>query len=257
MGAIGYVSSDLVTSWNGEVGAVTATAADVDAVPESLPDAKGDLFVATAADVPARLAVGADGLHLTADPAASTGLAWRSADPYRLAAGATTLPRWIMGGNTGVSVGSSGTLRLMYFQAPRAELISQLAIVTGTTAAGATPTLCKMGVWIVAANGDLTLVGATANDTTLFAGASTRNLRSILASYTSVAGQYYACAPLVVTAAAMPTFAGISLNAATAQAFSSAPRLTGQVTGQTDLPAFISAASIVASNAGIGMEIIP
>jgi hypothetical protein len=39
-------------------------------------DAKGDLIGATAADTPARLAVGTNGQVLTADSTAATGLAW-------------------------------------------------------------------------------------------------------------------------------------------------------------------------------------
>lgn len=39
-------------------------------------DAKGDLITATAADTPARLAVGTNGQLLSADSTASTGLAW-------------------------------------------------------------------------------------------------------------------------------------------------------------------------------------
>jgi hypothetical protein len=39
-------------------------------------DAKGDLITATAADTPARLAVGTNGQYLKADSTASTGLAW-------------------------------------------------------------------------------------------------------------------------------------------------------------------------------------
>jgi hypothetical protein len=39
-------------------------------------DAKGDLIAATAADTPARLAVGANDTVLTADSAEATGLKW-------------------------------------------------------------------------------------------------------------------------------------------------------------------------------------
>jgi len=42
----------------------------------TLLDAKGDLIAATAADTPARLAVGTNGQYLKADSTASTGLSW-------------------------------------------------------------------------------------------------------------------------------------------------------------------------------------
>jgi hypothetical protein len=45
-------------------------------IAKTLIDAKGDLIGATAADTPARLAVGTNGQVLTADSTASTGLAW-------------------------------------------------------------------------------------------------------------------------------------------------------------------------------------
>jgi hypothetical protein len=44
-----------------------------------LPNAKGDLYAATAADAPARLAVGANNTVLTADSAEATGLKWAAA----------------------------------------------------------------------------------------------------------------------------------------------------------------------------------
>jgi hypothetical protein len=46
------------------------------AIPKSIIDAKGDLIGATAADTPARLAVGTNGYVLTADSTESTGLKW-------------------------------------------------------------------------------------------------------------------------------------------------------------------------------------
>lgn len=46
------------------------------AIAKSIIDAKGDLISATAADTPARLAVGANGTVLTADSTEATGLKW-------------------------------------------------------------------------------------------------------------------------------------------------------------------------------------
>lgn len=52
---------------------------DPNAIQNTIVDAKGDLITATAADTPARLAVGTNGQVLTADSAEATGLKWATA----------------------------------------------------------------------------------------------------------------------------------------------------------------------------------
>lgn len=61
-------NTDLDYSW--------VTQDDANAIQNSIVDSKGDLIAATAADTPARLAVGTNGQVLTADSTAATGLAW-------------------------------------------------------------------------------------------------------------------------------------------------------------------------------------
>lgn len=52
---------------------------DSNAIQNAIVDAKGDLIAATAADTPARLAVGTNGQVLTADSAEATGMKWATA----------------------------------------------------------------------------------------------------------------------------------------------------------------------------------
>ena len=52
------------------------TSDDANAIQNAIVDAKGDLITATAADTPARLAVGTNGQYLKADSTTATGLAW-------------------------------------------------------------------------------------------------------------------------------------------------------------------------------------
>jgi hypothetical protein len=56
---------------------ITFTAFDLaTAIDKALFDAKGDILVATAADTPGKLTVGADGFYLSADSTTATGLKW-------------------------------------------------------------------------------------------------------------------------------------------------------------------------------------
>jgi hypothetical protein len=60
------------------------TSDDANAIQNTIVDAKGDLIAATAADTPARLAVGTNGQVLTADSTAATGLKWAAASAGKI-----------------------------------------------------------------------------------------------------------------------------------------------------------------------------
>jgi hypothetical protein len=72
---------------------------DSNAIQNAIVDAKGDLIAATAADTPARLAVGTNGQLLSADSAEATGLKW--INPSSSASGLTLVKTQTIG--TGVS----------------------------------------------------------------------------------------------------------------------------------------------------------
>lgn len=86
-------------------------------IPESIVDAKGDLISATAADTPARLAVGTNNQVLTADSAQSTGLKYANGSVATLTAkgdlltatAANTIARLAVGSNDQILVADSST----------------------------------------------------------------------------------------------------------------------------------------------------
>lgn len=85
------IDASLVDLKGGTTGQVLAKASNTDmdfswvaqddsnAIQNAIVDAKGDLIAATAADTPARLAVGANGEMLVVDPTTATGLDWKTA----------------------------------------------------------------------------------------------------------------------------------------------------------------------------------
>jgi len=87
----GAIDTSLVDLKGGTTGQVLSKATNTDmdftwvaqddsnAIQNAIVDAKGDLISATAADTPARLAVGTNGQVLTADSTEATGLKWAAA----------------------------------------------------------------------------------------------------------------------------------------------------------------------------------
>lgn len=163
--------------------------------------------------------------------------------------GVESFPRWACGTFT-VGLGASGTARFVYWTQAMTRTISTLVTASGGTAAAATPTLCRIGLYAVAPNGDLTLVARCASDTAMYAGTQTEYARALAtaggypASYTLLAGQRYAGAVLVTSGTTMPTLTG---TAGLTALISRAPKIAAAKTGETDLAASYTDASLVSS----------
>lgn len=143
---------------------------------------------------------------------------------------------------------ATGTMALAFFTADKTETISTLTAYTGTTAAAATPTLCRMGIYEIDASGNGTLVGSTPNDTALFAATNTGYAKAVSTPFVKTLGKRYATAILVTSAVGLPTFHG-PLSVATPPASSVAflaPVTIGRMTAQTDLPATFTVAQVIA-----------
>jgi hypothetical protein len=164
---------------------------------------------------------------------------WRcpTHDPNARGGGEETLPRLLCPTNAVSS--ASGALCLTYFTAKCAVVCTKIESYVTGTAAAATPSLCRVGLYSVASNGNLSLVASAANATSLWSATWTPYVSSLSASYTLIGGQRYALGYLIVTAGATPTFYG-SLTTP----WDWAPVVWGAVGSQTDLPSTITAGSV-------------
>lgn len=145
---------------------------------------------------------------------------------------------------------TSGLMRIAYFTAKRTETIANVRIFTGNTAAAATPTLVRVGIWTADAAGALlSLVASTTNDTALLATPSTFTAftKALTASFSKVAGTRYAVGLLVVSGAAVPTIP-TTAGALAATETSISPKVCGTMSGLADLPS--SAVSGSVGNSG-------
>lgn len=146
------------------------------------------------------------------------------------------------------SAATSGDLLLAGFTARASQNISQVRVWTTGTAAAATPTLVRIGVYQRnSATNLLTLVASTPSDLTLLAATNTTYTKAFSALLDKVAGVDYMVGLLVVSAAAMPTLAAPASGWSTAYLTDSLrlfPQVTGKVAAQADLPATIAGATI-------------
>ncbi len=183
------------------------------------------------------------------------GSAPSASDANLLTAGEETIPRDLAVQN-GLTTATQ-TLRLTYFMARKTETTTQVRVPSGATAAAATPTLCRVGLYSIDAAGAGTLVASIANDTALWAATSTAYTRSWSASYAKTAGQWYALGILVVSGATLPTFPGNAVAAGVLNEAAMAPRLAAALTGQSDLPASFVAGSLTATGQRFYGVILP
>ena len=172
-------------------------------------------------------------------------------------------PSLCSGGNNTYHV--SGRIHLTFWQAPVTKTLTQFLTFSGGTAAAATPTLCRIGLYSVPDTwtGSMTCVAACDNDTALWAAANTRYTRSFTTttvggqamptSYQVVAGKYYATGLVIVTAAAVPTFFGSTAGVIDGQGGfhtpAQVPRQAACINSQTDL-AFSIPITSLATNGG-------
>jgi hypothetical protein len=174
-------------------------------------------------------------------------------DKTLLTTGEATMPRRTVSSQPGMT---NGSMRLTYFPAVKSETITQVRTApAGTPQVGAT--LCRIGVWEVdLSTGNLAPVASTVNDTTLWVAANTDYDKAFSSSFAKKRGTWYAVGVLLVGASQTPLFTG--QGSITPLRSAGAPRLSGFISGLTDLPSgTISAGTISNSAQQIYSELLP
>lgn len=247
--AIAVEAADRTTAIGAE--ATTRAAADVLLAPIASPTFTGDPKAPTPA------AADNDTSIATTAWSQTEKVAERARQNYRLAAtGEDTYDRLLAFSSIAMT---SGFMRVTYFKARSTETITKLLMGSSSTAAAATPTLVRMGIYSVASDWALTaLLASTANDTALFSTINTEYLKSLSGSWSKVADTWYALGLLVVSGAAVPTIVGNSIaSASIAGGTNGRPRLGGLQTGLSDLPASASAVGVAASGISLHATLVP
>lgn len=150
----------------------------------------------------------------------------------RIVGGEGVFPRMLA---TGSQASASGRMLLTYCTAEVSETTTQMALGTASIAAAPTPTLVRAGIYEIDVAGNGTLVAAILNDTTIFAAATAKYIRTLISALNKVAGKRYATGILVVSTQTLPNYPGISMQGSNAFA-TAEPRLAGSIDGLTDLP---------------------
>lgn len=138
---------------------------------------------------------------------------------------------------------ASGVLELSRKVAERTEDITQVTMWVGGVAAGATPTLCRIGIYEENPDGlTATLVGTHASDTAMFSATGTAYTKTLTTPFVKRAGRRYAAGALVVSAATMPQFQGVAFG--TSLVSTPIAQINGRLSGLSDLPASFNIADL-------------
>jgi hypothetical protein len=148
----------------------------------------------------------------------------------------------------------SGQLRLSFFTAIKTETVTKVASISQSAAAS--PTLCRIGIYSVDGSGDGTLVASMASDTTMWNAGNTRFERALSASWAKTAGQRYAVGALFVGTSG-PNLVCTTSQSGAGTSLALAPRRSGVLVGQTDLPASFTNAGLSVSGHYGYFELLP
>jgi hypothetical protein len=184
-------------------------------------------------------------------PGGGTGVGGSADYGHRPTNAIETMPRLIAA--IGTPSHGAGVVGFTYFTPDISLTVTTLTTATRGVA-GVGITLARMALYTVAADGALTLAARTAADATLWTATNTVYTRPIaenatgaaLTSYAVTAGIRYAFATLHVGSTTAPNMPGLT-GMAPIEALT--PRMFGYLTGQTDMPATVAAATINANTA--------
>ena len=151
--------------------------------------------------------------------------------------------------NAGIT-SATQIMRVMFFTCHKAMTVDRLLAVTGNTpASGTPPTTAQLALFREdPTTRDLTRVGITTHDGTLFIAANTEYAVPMQASVPLVKGDRYAIAMLIVGTGTFATFAGIA--GTLAATLHRVPRLGAQRTGVASIPSGITDAQLAALPTG-------
>lgn len=157
-----------------------------------------------------------------------------------LTSGEEVIPRDAVGGEVQMV---AGTMHLSYFTARTTGSITGIKTTSGAASTGAT--LARVGIYSIdASTGAGTLVASIASDLTLWASSYTTYTRSLTVALSKVKGTRYAIGVLF-TGTTPPEAECNSIRFGSA---AQAPRISGDLSGQTNLPASFADASLSVSH---------